>query len=83
MSKSEVYIGERVKELYFDTPVQVTFTESWNEGRKYSGIAFCGEVIAADDGTAVSMEDIIYLKTLPWIDFSDAIKEEDENESIR
>lgn len=86
MSKNETYTGDEVKNLYFDVPVQVMFKQYWDGDKKFAGIAFCGEVIAADDGTPVSMEDISYLHTMNWVDFTEAIEdieEEEENEPIR
>lgn len=65
----------KIENLYFDKPTQVSYISKWSDKRK-PGIAYCEEIIDADDGTLVSMWDIKYIKILSWISFAEFMEEE-------
>ena len=71
----------KIENLYFDKPTQVSYISKWSDKRK-TGIAYCEEIIDADDGTLISMWNIKYIKILPWISFTEFIEEEENDYNL-
>ena len=78
IGKTEYTDKKEIENLYFDIPTQVMYTPKW-EDKSRAGIAYCEEIMSAEDGQLISVWNAKYIKFLSWVPFAEFIEEEEEN----